>query len=163
MFQRLFRKRAETPRPSSPVQSPAAPPDNWTLAEGRVGDLPLLFRLRTFPPADVDRSVFRTLVVIGWSYEPGNAAGMPASSDAQRMDELEGLLDNALEVPHHGFLTVAVTGDGRREWQWYTRDVEAFMTALNQALAPHAVFPIDLSHQDDPGWTAYLSIQSAAT
>ena len=163
MFKRLFGPRATTPEPSPEPGPGSSSSDQRTLAQGQVDGLPLLFRFRAFPPEGVEPASFATLVAIGWSYEPGNDSGMPGPPDAERMDHLEALLDAAIETPGIAYLTAAVTGNGRREWQWYTRDSASFMAALNRALSSYPAFPIDISHQQDPEWNAYLSILAAAT
>ena len=162
MFRRLFGRTAPTSPRETPPAISKAPQDHWTVAEAAVDALPLLIRFRSFPPPDDERQQYPTLIVIGWPYEPGNDSGMPDAVVSERMNQLEELLDTALEVPRIALQTAVVTGNARREWQWYTRSVTEFMTALNDCLRTYPPFPIELSHQADPDWSAYLNIQTAA-
>ena len=59
------------------------------------------------------------------------------------MGELEDLLVPAFEGKRQAFLTVIVTGNGVREWQWYAREKDAIMEVIEQVsrhLQPQAGF-----------------------
>jgi len=79
------------------------------------------------------------------------------------MDLLEDLLDANLEEHRQAFLTVVVTGNGVREWQWYARDDNETLRQLNEALAGHDKFPIDVFMDDDPEWSAYARFDAIAS
>ena len=149
MFNRLFgKKKAEPP-----------PDDRWTVAQGEDNGLPLIFRIRNQRPHGVEPPAYPHLIAVSWPYEPANEFGMPSSDVTALMTQFEELLDRALEGSQSAFLTVVVTGNGTREWQWYSRSPEETMGLVNQALTGYEPFPVQFSIQDDPQWEAYRRFQ----
>jgi Family of unknown function (DUF695) len=140
-LERLFRK---TP-----------PADSWKLAQAEDNGKPLIFRIRNTPPPFARMEQFPLLLAICWNYESPNDQGMPSKADADRMGELEDLLMPAFEGKQKAFLTVIVTGNGVREWQWYARDKDAVMKLVNEALGQKESYPVEFVFQDDPDWQAY--------
>ncbi|MBK7146467.1 MAG: DUF695 domain-containing protein [Xanthomonadales bacterium] len=109
---------------------------------GRViGGKPHLFRVRTRTPCDLLRFTVLEMIAISWEYET-DASAMPGAEDPGRMKVLEDRLENCLETEGVSLLTVVVTGDGVREWQWYTRSVEDMMRIANEGLQGEQPFPV---------------------
>jgi hypothetical protein len=79
------------------------------------------------------------------------------------MAQLEDLLEEGLESVRQAFLTVVVTGNGVREWQWYARDAKKTMELVNETLGHLEPFPVRFSFQDDPDWTGYRSFLQIPT
>jgi hypothetical protein len=71
------------------------------------------------------------------------------------MSEFENLLEEGLEGVGEAFLSVVVTGNGVREWQWYARDPEMIMDLVNKTLGHLEPFRVQFSFQDDPEWQGY--------
>jgi hypothetical protein len=92
---------------------------------------------------------------VSWQYEPPNAQGMPSQEVVERMAQLEDLLMPAFEGAREAFLTVIVTGNGVREWQWYARNPDKAMQLVNETLGDLEPFPVQFSFQDDPEWQGY--------
>jgi hypothetical protein len=132
---------------------------DWTVAKASDQGKPLIIRFRSTPPTGINQTNYRHMMAISWKYEPSSDAGMPSPKESDRMKGLEDLLNQAFEPVQQAFLTVVVTGNGVREWQWYSRDPAEFMSLLNKALAGHSQFPITVSKQDDPEWEAYSQFQ----
>ncbi len=84
---------------------------------------------------------------------------MPSPDISTLMRQFEELLESALENPQSAFLTVVVTGNDRREWQWYSRSPEETMGFVNQVLMDREPFPVEFSMQEDPQWEAYQHFQ----
>ena len=131
----------------------------WAIAEAQDDGKPLIFRIRSRKPSGVAPARYRHLIGVSWPYEPWNESGMPAQDQVAGMQLLEDLLQPALEGPGQAFLTVVVTGNGVREWQWYSRDAGETMALVNKALSNHEPFPVEFSVQDDPKWQGYFRFQ----
>jgi hypothetical protein len=129
--------------------------DGWSVAIGEDNGKPLIFRIRNQPPSFARKAAFPHMVAVTWEYESPNDQGMPSAEDTQRMTELEELLEAGLENSRQAFLTVIVTGNGVREWQWYARDPEKVMELINETLGHREPFPVQFSIQDDPEWEGY--------
>ncbi len=56
-----------------------------------------------------------------------------------------------------GFLMLSITGNGRKEWIYYTKDIELFLSHLNQCLVGHTQYPIQIETKEDPTWSAWRS------
>ncbi|MBT0964219.1 DUF695 domain-containing protein [Denitromonas iodatirespirans] len=135
--------------------------DQWTVATGDDNGKPMIVRFRSDIPRGVDIKQYPHLMAIAWKYEPANEGGMPSNADNNRMVLLEELLDS-LETKRIAFLTVAVTCNGVKEWQWYSRDQEETMKVLNSALSGQSPFPIEISQQEDSAWSAYFRFRNSA-
>jgi hypothetical protein len=128
---------------------------SWTMATAEDDGKPLLLRIRNQPPTFARKDQFPHLLAVSWLYEPANEHGMPSDHEYTRMNELEELLEEALEQTEQAFLTVIVTGNAVREWQWYTRTPKRAMELVNEALGELEPFPVEFSIQDDPEWFGY--------
>jgi hypothetical protein len=146
MFGKLFGKKRQP-----------ANEDEWSVATAEDDGMPLIFRIRTVP-SDLNRAGLPHLIAVSWPYQPADG-GMPSPADKEQMDLLEDLLTPALEGNHDALLTVVATGNGVREWQWYSAVPDATMQLVNTALNGHPPFPVELSIQDDPDWAAYSQFE----
>ena len=92
-------------------------------------------------------------IIIAWKYLSEN--GQPTAGDHHRMNQLEDLVESA--VNEAGFATLALvsTGEGLREWIYYVASEDQFMARLNNALADTPAFPIEIHTGHDPCWNAY--------
>src|SRR5579872_4638821 len=133
--------------------------DTWSMATGDDDGTPLIFRVRNNPPAFATKDSFRHLLAVTWEYEPDNEQGMPSRDVIERMAQFEDLLTPAFEDVRQAFLTVVVTGNGAREWQWYARNDDQTMELVNEALGEYETFPVQFSFQDDPAWEGYSRFQ----
>jgi hypothetical protein len=129
--------------------------ETWSVATAEDNGKQLVFRIRNSPPDFADRKDFPHLLAVCWEYESPNELGMPSPEVLARMSELEDLLADAFEDACEAFLTVIVTGNGVREWQWYARDPDGVMKLVNNTLRGLEPFPVGFSIQDDPEWAAY--------
>jgi hypothetical protein len=132
---------------------------DWAVATGKINGMPLILRYITSVPQNSTK--YPHLIVITWRYK-GTANGMPDKTTGEKMVLLEGLLDKKLEPPGSALMTAVVTGNGVKEWQWYSRDEKETMRFLNEALSGQSVFPIQISLDDDPAWQAYHQLAGAA-
>src|SRR5437764_958956 len=101
--------------------------DQWSVATGEDNGKPIIFRIRNQPPAFATKDAFPHLLAVSWQFVSPNDQGMPSAEDSERITELEDLLEAGLEGARQAFLTVVVTGNGTREWQWYARDPDKLM------------------------------------
>ena len=130
------------------------PSELWTVATAHdAQNNPVVVRCRSTTPEGVRIQEYPHLMTIAWEY--ASETGMPAPAEKERMDVLEHGLVDRVEPTTQAFLMVVVTGKGAREWRFYSKDNVEFMALLNRALAGQPKFPIDITHQSDPGWLQY--------
>ncbi|CDG84364.1 DUF695 domain-containing protein [Janthinobacterium agaricidamnosum] len=108
---------------------------------------------------DWDLSTQPDRIILAWKYQAEN--GMPSPAERERMEALEEILEPVVE--EEGFATLALvsTGENLREWVYYTASGEEFFNRLNQALAIHPRFPIEIHSAPDPAWTTYERLRAS--
>jgi hypothetical protein len=111
-------------------------------------------------PADIisaGKHIFR--LTVSWDYTP-LPDGMPDEEDARLMEQAtDALLDETRRDPA-AILTGIYTGDGRRDWIFYTRSLHIFRNILNRALAPLPPLPLSIEAAEDPEWEEYLDMRA---
>ena len=128
--------------------------DIWMIKQGQKGGLQLFVRLRKSRPKNIKAGDFHHLRGISWEYNPRDESGLPNSSVLKEMRRFEELLDS-VESSGAAYLMAIVTGDGAREWLWYSRDAQEMMNHVNRALTSQKPFPIKFIREDDPTWSTY--------
>jgi hypothetical protein len=78
----------------------------------------------------------------------------PRSRDLVRMDEMQALIQPAVEENGLAKLVCTVTGEQQRVWTFYTRSADAFTARAQAALAPTGPYPVELSAGKEPAWRA---------
>lgn len=98
-------------------------------------------------------------LTVSWDYEAG-PDGMPADHDAELMGQAtDAMINETLKDPA-AILTGIYTGDGRRDWIFYTRSLHIFRNILNRALANLPLLPLEISAEEDPEWEEYLDMRN---
>jgi hypothetical protein len=114
-----------------------------------------IYSVREQAPAGAGPDTFSTVVVIEWTFEDQ----LPDAHLRQEMDVLEELLEPLDDTAAGSFLVHIITGDGLREWCYYTRDYPAFRAALNRLTAGQRHFPIELEYQEHTDWSYWEEIR----
>ncbi len=125
--------------------------DVWSVGETYVNGLANIVRTRCNLPAPAERALFKDLVIIGWAYD-ADETGMPNRDDDRATIYFEDALEAAVEQKDLGVLVVSITGNGSKEWRYYTQDTELFLDALNGGLQGHPEYPIEIALYEDPDW-----------
>jgi hypothetical protein len=115
----------------------------WAVSTGNDNGQPVVVRTRTRAPQGMSSDRYPASVEIVWRFE-GDRGGMPGAELVALMTECEDLL-GTLELPANGFLGIAITGAGRREWVWYVADAEAFALRIRDLVgASGGRFPLEV-------------------
>ena len=133
----------------------------WGVATGEDGGFPMIARYRMTPPSSICTADFNKLFTITWKYASQNQKRMPETADVEKMNQFEDLLAKGLEAKGIGYMTVVVTHNCVREYQWYGKDSDHFMKVLNRSLSGQKPFPIEISISNDPGWNTYQEFTKA--
>lgn len=94
-------------------------------------------------------------LTVSWPY---GGTGMPGDADAQTMATVTELLAKTFKADPVAVLTGIYTGDGVREWVFYTASTHIFTRKLNEALAPLPLLPLELSAENDPDWLEFTEM-----
>lgn len=139
---------------------PTTPEDRWLVATSDEDGVRRYFRMRDSPPVD-DLARYPYLISIQWTYDGSSTAGMPEPDLLDQMNHCESAMD-PIEAEGVGCFVASITGNGQREWLWYVRDKEAYMSSLNAILAGQPRRQIDLEASEDPDWNAYRTMRARA-
>jgi hypothetical protein len=136
--------------------------DPWLIAQSEEEGVPLLFRMRQSIPASVQPERYPELISILWQLENETISGMPEDEELSAIIDFEDRLDG-LEGDALGYMMVAITGNGRKEWLWYVADISAFMSAVNVALSSAPLrFPIEFEASHDATWETFRALIGGA-
>lgn len=118
----------------------------------------IVFRYMKEFEASFVRSAHPDRVILLWRYK--SSSGMPHPMEREAMDRLENILDPVIRARGLGTLVLVSTGDNFREWIYYAKSEKAFIASLNEALAGHPQFPIEIHAAPDPKWSTYETFRS---
>lgn len=106
----------------------------------------------------IAKGKFPYRITIGWNY---NALpdGMPEDADARLMEQATDALMAEFKRDKVAYLTGIYTGDGRRDWIFYTGNLNIFNRVLNRALAPLEQMPLIIEAEEDADWNEYKEMR----
>lgn len=107
-----------------------------------------------------DNPRFSTRVEVTWPYE-ADSSGMPGVEVSEMMQEATELLQRCFDKDPVAVMTGIYTGDGERNWIFYTLSLNIFGRKLNEALAPLPLLPLRISAEADPRWLEYDEMSEA--
>ena len=124
--------------------------DWWTSpTESATGKLIMVTGRRGIEQAK-ESGKYNIRVEITWKYQ-GDASGMPDTPTSTIMEAVQDAI-----------LTGIYTGDGERNWIFYTTSIHIFEKKINQALAPFDLLPITIYTENDPEWLEYEEMKDAS-
>ena len=97
-------------------------------------------------------------IEITWKYEP-EANGMPDEATSALMEEVQDSLQADFMKDPVAILTGIYTGNGERNWVFYTMSIQIFERKLNEDLAKFALLPLSLYVENDPEWNEYREMR----
>lgn len=103
---------------------------------------------------------YKIRIEVSWPYE-AEPDGMPDSATSKLMEEVQEVLQAEFRKDPVAVLTGIFTGDGRRDWVFYTTSTHIFGRKLNELLAPFPLLPLEISAENDPDWEAYDEMAEA--
>lgn len=95
---------------------------------------------------------------VTWEYA-AKPDGMPEDSDAELMEEVTDAFIEAFKKDRVAIMTGIYTGDGKRDWVFYTKNLKIFSLVFNKALADLPTVPIVIEAEEDAGWEEYLHMR----
>src|SRR4026209_848425 len=112
-------------------EAPSAADDPWSVAQHEKNGKPFVVSYRTERPQGIQTAAFPFLLSATWTYQP-DEFGLAAAEGMERMDKIEDALASALETSQTAYLMVILTGNGERDWLWYTTGEEVAMRQVNR-------------------------------
>lgn len=95
---------------------------------------------------------------VSWNYH-ALADGMPEEDEAKLMEEVTDALIDAFKKDRVAVMTGIYTGDGKRDWVFYTKNLKIFSVVINKALEDLPTIPIVVDAEEDSAWEEYLHMR----
>lgn len=137
------------------------PEDSWVAGRAQVNGQELLIRARSQRPSAELRAMCPHLLIIAWKFGE-NPTSMPTPEENARALELEAALAAGIHVgidgTEPGVLAAVITGNGGKEWLYYTSDPDRFMAAFNLAVSGREPYPLDFEGFVDSEWKALAEL-----
>lgn len=128
--------------------------DWWTApAEADNGNIIIVTGRRALDNV-IATGVYRFRVEVTWPYEGDNKA-LPQYADSKLMEEVTDALTDCLDRDPVAVLTGIYTGDGQRNWVFYTRSLHIFQRKFNEVMSPFPPLPLEFEAEEDPDWQEY--------
>lgn len=98
-------------------------------------------------------------VDITWAYGDGDTSGMPDRATSEVMEKVTDALQATFGKDPVAVMTGIYTGDGERNWVFYTTSLHIFQRKINEALADFDVLPLTFHAEEDPEWAEYSEMK----
>jgi hypothetical protein len=131
----------------------------YFTAQGEQDGKPVIYRSLENVPKGQKESDFPNLINIYWPFALEVNNGMPDSKTNENQIAFEDAIES-LDKNDISHLMLVVTGNGRKEWIWYVKDVDSWLNRLNELLQGHEVYPIEIEIDQDPEWSTYHNFVS---
>ncbi len=104
---------------------------------------------------------FNIRIEVSWKYLP-EANGMPDLKTSEMMETVTNLFCAEFDKDPVAVLTGIYTGDGCRDWIFYSLSTNIFGNKINRLLADLPVLPITIYCENDPEWNEYDEMREAS-
>lgn len=99
------------------------------------------------------------LIRVSWRYN-ALADGMPDDRDAELMGRVHDALEATFRKDKAAYMVAVYTGEGRRDWLFYTGNLNIFGKVFNRALEDvEETVPFEIDAQSDPDWSEYREMR----
>ena len=95
---------------------------------------------------------------VSWQYD-ALPDGMPTDEDAEMMEKVTDALIEELKRDKAVVMTGIYTGDGRRDWVFYTKNLRIFSALFNRALESLPQLPLLIEASEDAEWEEYREMR----
>ena len=102
---------------------------------------------------------FNIRIEVTWKYN-SDISGMPDFETSSLMEEVQTSIEDTFKKDPIAVLTGKYTGDGERNWIFYTLSTNIFGKKFNEALQSFELLPITIYAENDPEWNEYQEMKS---
>ncbi|MES2057799.1 MAG: DUF695 domain-containing protein [Pseudomonadota bacterium] len=132
--------------------------DDWSIATGMVdGNRTIIRVLSALPEAD-ERAERPLLIRVTWTYGE-TLTGMPDPAALDTIETFEETIFASIDQQDWATEVAAITGNGAKQWRFYTDDGDNFVARFSAALENHPIYPIELEGIPDPEWQGLRELQ----
>lgn len=130
----------------------------WTAPTKSESGATVMVTGRDYMDDVIAKGKFKYRVTVGWDYErlPN---GMPSDADAEMMEKATDALQKEFNKDKVAYMTGIYTGDGRRDWIFYTMNLNIFGKVFNRALEGLDSMPLSIEAEEDADWAEYREMR----
>lgn len=97
---------------------------------------------------------------VSWNY--GSLPdGMPDDESAEMLENVTDAFMLSFAKDKVAYLTGIYTGDGRRDWVFYTKNLKVFSFVFNKALEELPLLPLVIEAEEDRDWEEYRQMRES--
>lgn len=114
---------------------------------------------RDYLDSVIESAKYPYLIRVAWRY---NALpdGFPDKIDEELMGRVSDALESTFSKDKAAYLVAIFTGDGQRDWLFYTKSLPLFNKIFNKALADiEETVPFEIEAREDAGWSEYREMR----
>lgn len=97
-------------------------------------------------------------VEVCWKYR-SETDGMPDVESADMLGKVTDALEETFSKENVAVMTGIYTGDGRRDWVFYVKNLNIFSGVFNKALRELPTLPLEFEAEEDAGWEEYMQMR----
>lgn len=97
---------------------------------------------------------YKFRIDISWEYD-SLPDGMPDNTSAAILEQFTDALQTEFHKDPVAVMTGIYTGDGKRDWVFYTLNLRIFSKVFNRALEPLDIIPLQINAEEDADWEEY--------
>lgn len=112
----------------------------------------VIYSIDLFGPTQAELETYPWLTIVSWPYDGSDSNGMPSQKDKAPMRLLQNVLSTEFEGSDHARWVYNRTGSNLKEFAFYVRDRDEFISNLNSSLRYHQEYPIEIEFFEDPHW-----------
>lgn len=106
----------------------------------------------------IETGKYNDRVEVTWKYE-SDKNGLPDFKTSSLMEEITDAFNKEFNSDPVAVLTGIYTGDGERNWIFYTRSLHIFERKFNEILSPYELLPLSLYVEKDSEWNEYKEMK----
>ena len=131
--------------------------DHWEIYVTYVDDSPAVILVDMAVAQIAPVQQLPKLVWLWVSIVSPDEEGFPSEEEDFRLNEIEDVVTESLD-PEHSRYVGRITSDGRREFYFYTDDVDQFREAATNAMSSFSEYRFEIDETDDAEWSHYQDI-----
>lgn len=131
-----------------------SPPEKGIIGRSFEQGAPVIWSFVDELPDQHSRHAKPWLAVVSWPYDGSQNDGMPAEDLQELMRNLE-LALYPLEESEFSVSAYRRTGNDLKEFVYYVEDQSHFLAQLNELLAAHPRYPLEIKFYEDPTWSDF--------
>lgn len=114
---------------------------------------------RDYLDSVIESARYPYLIRVAWRYN-ALSDGFPDKIDEELMGRVSDALESTFSKDKAAYLVAIFTGDGQRDWLFYTKSLPLFNKIFNKALADiEETVPFEIEAREDAGWSEYREMR----